>query len=189
MTPSQPAWLFIIGLLVLIGIFIMTLFTSCCGLNDTDSDDHTTNPRSLAVPADRSPPAFRTVHYDQTRSQTPPYTDADLASNATTRCSQLSPRATPSGRNHPAQATTASTDARDAPHTPVKNYGTTQSVSPSVYSQPSQPRTPPSVSTVRYVGRQEEGWEAVGAANEEQASEEPSMDEIRKFMGDEEQKK
>ncbi|KAF3042538.1 hypothetical protein E8E11_004162 [Didymella keratinophila] len=184
-----PALLFIIGVLAILGIAIMTLFSTCCGLNESDDGHAITNPRNLAIPANRSPPAFRTVRYDQTRSQTPPYTEADAASNATTRSSQLSPRATPSGRNRPAQAAAASTDARDVPHTRVENYGIAQSVSSSVYSQPSQPRIPPSAGTVRYVGRQEKGEEAVGGANEEQMSEEPSMDEIRKFMGDEEQKK
>lgn len=166
----------------------MVLFSPCCGGDDSDDDHPTTNARSCATSADRETPAFRTVRYDQTRTRTPPYTDADAASNATTRSSQLSPRATPSGRNRPAQATTTSTAPKDAPETPVKNYGATQSVRPYVYSQPSQPRTPPNASTVRYVGRQEEGGEAVGGANAEQKDEVLSMDEIRKFMGDEEQK-
>jgi hypothetical protein len=167
----------------------MTLFSSCCGINDSDDEHSTTNSRSRAVPADRSPPNFRTVRYDQTRSQTPPYTDVDAVSNATTRSSQLSPRATPSRSHGATQGLTTSAVKQDAPQTPVKNYGTTQSVSPSVYSQPSQPQTPPSAGTVRYVGRQNGGEEAGGAAKAEQTTEEPNMDEIRKFMGDEEQKK
>ncbi|KAF3033761.1 hypothetical protein E8E12_004423 [Didymella heteroderae] len=162
----------------------MTLF-SCCGINGSDDDRDTSNPRSRATVADRGTPDFRTVRYDQPRSRTPPYTDADAASTAATRSSQLSPRATPSGRNKPTKVMTTPTASQSAPQTPVKNHATTQDVSPSVYSQPSQPRTPPSASTVRYVGCQSEGVEAVSAANREQTNEEPSMEEIRKFMGDE----
>lgn len=166
----------------------MAIFSSCCCLNDSDDDHSTANPRSSAIPAGREPADFRTVRYDQTRLQTPPYTDADAASNATTRSSQLSPHATPSRRREPDNGLTASAVQQDAPKTPVKDYGTTQDVSPSVYSQPSQPRTPPSAGTVQCVGRQEDGGEAVGRANAEQTAE-PSMDEIRKFMGDEKRKK
>lgn len=119
----------------------------------------------------------------------------------------MSPRATPSRSRKAAQdrtgstagtdltttaaanGMTTSTAQQDDPKTPVKNYGTTQDVSPSVDSQDSRPRTPPSAGTVRYIGRQDGGEEAGGVAKAEQASEEPSMDEIRKFMGDEEGKK
>jgi hypothetical protein len=160
----------------------MTLFSSCCHSNDSDSDSDTVNPRRRATAAPRETPVFSTIRYSDTRSGNPPSVHA-----ASDRSSQLSPRATPSGRTRPVQAGTSSTAARDAPQTPVKNYGTTQDVSPSVYSQPSQPRTPPSAGTVRSVGQQDEGGEAVGTANVQQTSEQPvSMDAIRKFMGDEE---
>jgi hypothetical protein len=59
-------------------------------------------------------------------------------------------------------------------------------VNPSIYSQDSRPQTPPSAGTVRRVGRQDDGQEARWVAKAEQTSEEPSMDKIRKFMGDEE---
>lgn len=165
------------------------MFSSCCGIDDSDSDHSTHDPCSHATSAGREPLSFCAINYDQAHPQTRPYNDVDAASNATTRSSQLSPRATPSHRREPSKDLTTSTTQEEAAWTPVKNYGTTQSVSTSVYSQPSQPRTPPSASTVRYVGRQEESGQVVHVANGEQTSEEPGMDEIPKLMRDEEGKK
>ncbi|KAJ4371077.1 hypothetical protein N0V86_008772 [Didymella sp. IMI 355093] len=174
-------WYLIGGLAVFFGVFIMTLFSSCCNFNDSNSDSDTVNPRRHATAAARETPVFSTIRYSDTGSGNPPSVDA-----ASDRTSQLSPRATPSGQTRPPRAGTSSTAAPGAPQTSVKTYGTTQDVSPSVYSQPSQPRTPPSAGTIRRVGRQDEGVEAVGTANAQQTSEQPvSMNAIRKLMGDE----
>ncbi|KAF1922521.1 uncharacterized protein M421DRAFT_354385 [Didymella exigua CBS 183.55] len=155
----------------------MALFSSCCGSSDDDDDTQPPrDSRDRIVVARGETPDFRAVHYKD--AEAGPEPNADAASD---RSSQLSPRATPPRRSQ--------TPTRDSPSAP----GNPQVASPFNYSQPSQPRTPPSVSTARRVGQKDEGMKAVGAASasgpsQQTADGEVSMADIRKFMGDEVQK-
>lgn len=176
----------------------MALFSSCCsGSSDDDDDDDdqaARNPRDRATAAHRAAPEFRTIRYTDTIQGNPPTTGAYAASNDSAQSSQVSPRATPSRHSDSIQDLTSSTDSRDAPQTPVQTKGTTQDISPSVYSQPSRPQTAPNPSSVRHASQENGDAEAASAANASDPGQrtsdgEVSMDAIRKFMGDGEVRK